>query len=559
MKPEETPASAAAEPVSPAANGEKEPSELALWLAGEVARRSGSSTVDPRQPIAGCGLDSLAAVEVLHAIEEKTGVTLPLEMLFSEMSIQEVAAQLPAESPASAPAATPEPAQKPATVGDFPLSQAQLSLWFLHNLTPESPAYNVPNALRILGPLDPARLEGALQALAERHPALRTTFVADLVAQGGEPVQRVAEEAGIRLAVHDAAAWSAAELDRELAEASSRPFDLVQGPLARADLYRRSAEESVLLFSLHHIITDFWSLGVLFDELSALYDGRPLPAPPPPYSEFTRFQAGELEGPAGEVLWEFWAARLAGELPVLDLPTDRPRPPVQRTNGEALRRALVAERTDDVRALAASGATPFMVLLAVFEALLSRYSGQTELLVGTVSAARSRAAFARTAGYFVNPLVLRADLSRAPGMTRLIERVREDALGAFTHQDYPFPLLVKRRQPERDPARSPLFQAMFVLQKAQLGDGQDLTGFALGEPGTRVGLGSLTFEGVPLPQKIAQFDLTLTAGEVGGRFITSFDYNTDLFDEATIARLAGHFERLLAAAAAEPERLIAEL
>src|SRR6185295_9691062 len=173
---------------------------------------------------------------------------------------------------------------------------------------------------------------------------------------------------------------------------------------------------------------------------------------------------------------------------------------------------------------------------------LHRYAGQPELLLGTVSSARTRAAFARTVGFFVNPLVLRADLGGDPGFRPLLERARRDALGAFTHQDYPFPLLVEKLQPQRDPSRSPLFQVMFVLQKAQLADGQDLTGFALGEPGSRVRLGGLDMETVPLPQSIAQFDLTLTMGEVGGRMIASFDANADLFDLATVERLAGHFE-----------------
>src|SRR6185436_14635020 len=345
-----------------------------------------------------------------------------------------------------------------------------------------------------------------------------------------------------------------------------RPFDLGRGPLARVSLYALSATDSVLLLTMHHIVTDFWSLGVLLDELGTLYTarctGRParLPAVPPLYAGFALEQERELAGPAGEALWAWWRERLAGELPVLDLPTDRPRPRVQGTAGRAHRRPLAEPLTGDVHRLArAAGTTPFVVLLAAFEALLSRYAGQPELLLGTVSAARTHAAFARTVGYFVNPLVLRADLHGDPGFRLLVARAHHDAMGALSHQDYPFPLLVEKLQPRRDPGRSPLFQVMFVLQKAQLADGQDLTGFALGEPGSRVGVGGLVLETLPLPQRIAQFDLTLTMGEVGGRLLASFDFNVDLFDAATIERLAGHFERLLEAALAEPDRAVSAL
>jgi amino acid adenylation domain-containing protein len=549
---------AAADP-GEAAGAAEMADELVRWLAAEVARRSGlppGSAVDPRQPIASHALDSLAAIELMHAIERRTGVTVEAETLFSEVTLADLAAALRRrqEEPAAAQAGAGE--------GYFRPSRAQQSLWLLHALAPESPAYNVPNAVRIHGELDPAALLGALQTLVDRHPALRTTFVA----VAGEPLQRVAASGWMEVATHDAAAWGEDQLAAHLEAESVRPFDLERGPLARAALYARGADDHVLLLTMHHIVTDFWSLGVLLDELAALYTarraGQParLPAPPPAYAEFALWQERELAGPAGEALWAYWRERLAGELPVLDLPTDRPRPRVQGTTGRAHQLSLAAPLAGEVRRLAREGGTtPFVVLLAAFEALLHRYTGQPEILLGTVGAARTRAAFARTVGYFVNPLVLRADLGGDPGFRPLLERARRDALGAFSHQDYPFPLLVEKLQPERDPGRSPLFQVMLAFQKAQLADGQELTGFALGEPGARVDLGPLALAAVPLPQRIAQFDLTLTIGEVGGRLAASFDYNVDLFDAATVQRLAGHFERLLTAALADPERPVSEL
>jgi amino acid adenylation domain-containing protein len=538
----------------------KMPGGLVDWLAAEVARRSGltsSEDVDPDRPIASHALDSLAAIELIHAIEQRTGTTVELETLFSEMSLADLAARLEGGPPAHAE----EPAAV-ASTGDFPLSRGQMSLWFLHTLDPGSPAYNVPNAVRVRGELDAGGLLGAFAALVERHPVLRTTFAT----AGGEPRQRVAPAGTLEVATHDASAWSEDELASRLDAESARPFDLARGPLARLGLYRRSADDHVLLLTLHHIVTDFWSLGVLLDELPALYEAHRsglsprLPAPPPPYSEWTLRQERELAGPAGEALWDWWRERLAGELPVLDLRTDRPRPLVQTAVGQVHRRALAETLTGDVHRLAQGvGTTPFVVLLAVFEALLERHSGQEQMLLGTVSAARTHAAFARTAGYFVNPLVLRADLGGDPGFRALVARARGDALGAFAHQDFPFPLLVEKLQPQRDPGRAPLFQVMFVLQRAHLADGQDLTGFALAEPGSRVELAGLALETIPLPQRIAQFDLTLTMGEVQGRLIASFDFNVDLFDASTVERLAGHFERLLEAALAEPERATSSL
>jgi amino acid adenylation domain-containing protein len=557
--------------------------EAVTWLAEQVARlaRVAPSRIDPRKPIASYALDSLAAIELMHAIETRAGVSIAMETLFSEVTVADLAASLasgpgepaaaaavgvsaaaPSAAAMAAAAAAPRASGAGSAAGDFRLSRAQLSLWFLHRLEPASPAYNVPNAVRVRGELDVASLLGAFRILVDRHPALRTTFAA----VAGEPLQRVAARGELQVAAHDVASWSEDELIAHLAAESALPFDLERGPLVRLGLYTLSAGDHVLLLSLHHIVTDFWSLGVMLDELATLYaalrQGRSprLPAAPPAYAEFALRQEHELSGAAGEALWEHWHGRLAGGLPVLDLPCDRPRPRVQTTAGGVHRRPLAEPLVGGVHRLARlAGATPFAVLLAAFEALLHRYSGQSDLLLGTVAAARTRAALARTVGYFVNPLVLRADLAGDPGFAELVARARREALGAFDHQDYPFPLLVERLQPPRDPSRSPLFQVMFVLQKAQLADGQDLTGFALGEPGARVDLGGLALETIPLEQGIAQFDLTLTMGEAGGRLIASFDYNRHLFDAATVARLAGHFERLLAAALADPGRAVSEL
>ena len=516
-------------------------------------------------------------MELAHGIEERFGVTVPMERLFG-LSVDELAARLDG-APGEVRRADAPPA---AETGLHPLSHNQRSLWFLHALEPESPAYNVPAAVRLRGPVDRAALEAAVRSLVRRHPALRTAFAV----VRGEPRQRVEAADGpivrhLQLTEEDARGWSRGRLAERLHAEARRPFDLEQGPLFRVHLFRRSALERVLLFSMHHIVTDFWSLGVLVDELGALYrahrDGasaEELPALPELpaaglYTEWAKGQLRMLGGAEGEALWSYWSERLAGELPVLELHTDRPRPRVQTDHGATCVQRLGSDLTERLEALGrARGATPFMTLAAGFEALLHRSTGQEEILVGTVTAGRTRARFARTVGYFVNPLVLRGRFGRSDeGFGSVLERVREDVLGAFAHQDYPFPLLVERLAPERDPGRSPLVQAMVIYQRATLADGQDLTPFALGEPDAEAVLGGagtarpdgLTVASQPLDLGIAQFDVTLTAGRAADGFVTSLDYNTDLFDRETIARMARSLRALLAAAAAHPERPLSEL
>jgi amino acid adenylation domain-containing protein len=554
------------------------PEGVRRWLAAEVAARAGMTAeeIDLDRPLDHYPLDSLAAMELMHAIETRLGVVLSMESFFAGGSLAELAGAIldragTAGTAAVATAATALPAQRGREVGDHPLSRGQQSLWFLHALDPGGAAYNVASAVRIRGELDVAALRASIGALIERHPVLRTTFPTSR----GEPVQRVAPagpQGEPALELVDAQGWSDHRLAEFLAAEGHRPFDLENGPLIRVLLLTRSALEHVLLLAMHHVITDFWSLGLLLDDLALLYpalragERRELPPPGLLYTDYVAWQEAMLAGPEGERLWEHWRSRLGGELPVLDLHTDRPRPRVQTHAGAALQLHLSSHLSGRLKELGREhGATPFVTLLAAFEVLLHRYTGQEDFLVGSVTAARTRAGFARTLGYFVNPLVLRASFGGPegaagdPGFAELLGRTRTDALGAFEHQDFPFPLLVERLQPERDTGRSPLFQVMFVLQKAQLADGQELTACALGEPGAHADVGGLRLEVVPLEQRIAQFDLTLTMGEVGEAFVASFDYNVQLFDAATVARWGRHFERLLAGIVAAPAAPISEL
>ena len=545
------------------------PEGVRRWLAAEVAARAGMTVeeIDLGQPLDHYPLDSLAAMELMHAVESRLGVVLSMESFFAGGSLAELADGILARAGSSAAVAETAAARPGPEIGDHPLSRGQQSLWLLHALDPKSAAYNVASAVRVRGDLDVAALRASIAAQIARHPVLRTTFLTSR----GEPVQRVHPRGEPAFEELDAQGWSAHRLADYLAAEAHRPFDLETGPLMRVVLLTRGALEHVLLLAMHHTITDFWSLGLLLDDLAVLYpalkagERLELAAPGLLYTDYVRWQEEMLAGPEGERLWEYWRTRLGGELPVLDLHTDRPRPRVQTYEGAARQIHLSPHLSARLKELGREhGATPFVTLLGAFETLLHRYTGQEDLLVGSVTAARTRAGFARTLGYFVNPLVLRAGLGaeadgREPGFTDLLARTRADALGAFEHQDFPFPLLVERLQPQRDPGRSPLFQAMFVLQKAQLADGQELTACALGEPGAYADVGGLRLEIVPLEQRIAQFDLTLTVGEVGEAFVASFDYNVQLFDAATVSRWGRHFERLLGGIAADPAAPLSEL
>jgi amino acid adenylation domain-containing protein len=555
-------------PPAPAASSSRE--DVLRWLAFRIALAAGvaPSDIAAERAIADYALDSLKAIELMHEIESRTGVSLPMESFFGGLTVGEAVDQMVSGlGTAQAPAELLHLEPAGPESGSFPLSDGQKALWFLWQLEPESAAYNISTAVRIPGALDVAALRSAFQGLVDRHPALRTTFALD----GGEPVQVVHESGQVWFSEEDASAWTDDSLRARLAAEANRPFDLEKGPLLRVHLFHRGEGDRALLLTLHHIVSDFWSVAVLARELGVLYaaahtgQAAELAAPALRFTDVVRWQREALDGAVGESLLGYWKRELGGELPVLDLPADRPRPPVQTYGGDAVSFRLDPELTRKVKALAQERqATLYMVLLAAFDALLARYSGQSDLLVGSPSAGRGRARLAGTVGYFVNPIVLRADLSGDPSFGDFLGRVRRTVLGAFEHQDYPFPTLVERLQPQRDPSRSPVFQVMFALQNAPSlpgaeGKVQDLTAFAVGEEGAEVEIGGLRLRHLPLPQRIAQFDLTLSMGEVGGEISGTLDYNTDLFDAATAERLVRNLRSLIEAVVADPGRRVSEL
>ncbi|HYW07096.1 MAG TPA: condensation domain-containing protein, partial [Longimicrobium sp.] len=414
---------------------------------------------------------------------------------------------------------------------------------------PGSAAYNMPYALRLRGALDEAALERSLTEVVGRHEALRTRFPS----VDGEPAQVIDPAGPVPLDIVELGHLAEAEREaalRALATAEARrPFDLAAGPLLRGTLARLGPEEHAVLFTLHHVVSDGWSMGVLVREVSELYgafsrgEPSPLPALPVQYADFAAWQRKWLVGEVLDEQLAWWRERLAGAPPLLEIPTDRPRPTRPSDRGGSVPFTLGEEATGALGALARrEGATLFMTLLAGWQLLLARYSGQDDVSVGTPIAGRTRLETEGLIGFFVNTLVLRADLSGDPTFRELLGRVRETTLGAYQHQDIPFERLVEELAPERSLSHAPLFQAMFILQN---------------NTWEALRLGSLDAEALPGGDETAKFDLTLGIAETGDRLAGALSYRADLFDAATAERMTEHLRVLLEVVAAEPDAPLA--
>ena len=521
-----------------AAGAPRTPSEeLVAGIFAEVLERE---RVGPAADFFALGGHSLLATRVASRVRAVLGVELPVRAVFEVPTVEALAARI--EASRFADAMPPEPVVPISRQEPPPLSFAQRRLWFLDRFEPGSPLYNIPAAVALKGRLDPAALAAALGEVVRRHEALRTTFRE----VGGEPAQVIAEGAGFTLPLIDLQGRADAA-GRLIAAEARRPFDLGRGPLLRAALLRLGAEEHVLLVTMHHIVGDGWSIGVLVRELGALYaafgTGRPSPLPELAiqYADFAAWQRRRLSGGllASELAW--WRGELAGLPPALELPADHPRPAVPSGRGAVHGFALEGE--DLGRLARRRGATRFMALLAGFAALLHRYTGADDLAVGTPVAGRTRLETEPLVGCFVNTLVLRADLSGDPDFGALLGRVRETALAAYVHQEVPFERLVEELVPERDLSRSPLFQVMA---------GWDENPAEPRLPGLRI-------ERMPVPAETAKFDLSLELHPAGAGLLGSFEYSTDLFEAATVARLASHYAALLRAAAGSPDRRLSDL
>ncbi len=531
------------------------------FLRRRMARLAGvdPARISPEQRLTAFGLDSLMSVELKAHMEEELGVGFSLAALLEGASLRDVVLEILSRLEKEDEQAVRLVAAGGGGTAEMPLSYGQKSLWFLHNLAPQSGAYHIAAAVRVRSLLDPTALHRALQALTARHPALRTTFAE---AEEG-PLQWVHRDLEVDFATADLSALEEEALRERLADEAYAPFDLAQGPLFRVRAFGRPGEY-LLLFSFHHIVADFWTLGILARELGALYSqetGGAIAGLPPlaiTYSDYVTWQELLLaEGPGSHGL-EHWLAELGSGVEDLDLPADHLRPAVQTWRGAAEAARLPQELLERARVFARErGTTLHTVLLTAFQTLLHRLSGQDTVVVGSPAAGRTAAALRTLAGYFVNPVILRADCGDDPAFEDLLAQSHRRVLLALEHQNYPFVLLAERLRPSRDPSRSPLFQAMLVLYTVPDPTLEILASFAVGAPGVSLDLGGLTLEPFPLKTRWSQLDLTLAVVERDGALF--LQYNADLFEPARMRRLLRQFETLLAGGVAAPEQRLSDL
>ncbi len=498
------------------------------------------------------GGTSLNATIMVSRIHKEFSVELRLRSIFENNTLKDLASLISktGQLEKSKPQIIKPLSRKTNT---FPLSFAQQRLWFLHQLNPGNYAYNISGAVRLKGELDIEAFEKALVSLQERHESLRTIFTNDIK---GNPVQVIQEKGRAGLSVTNIRGLADKDIEEEIKRRidseAKNPFDLSSGPLSRFILLKLKKTEHVFILTMHHIMSDGWSMGVFVKELGVLYRAytrgqvSPLRELPIQYADFTHWQKQWLKG--GDVFNEqlsYWKQKLGSRFPVLQLPSDRPRLAIETYNGARLPFKLTEKLTNKLKELSRrEGATLFMTLLAAFNTLLYRYTGQENLAVGSPIANRNRVEIEGLIGFFVNTLVLRTDISNDLNFLEILKKVKDVCLGAYAHQDMPFERLVEVLQPERNLSHSPLFQVMFILQNA---------------PQTPPGLTGVDVTQIKVEKGTALFELTLEMWEKENCLKGEMEYRTDLFNRATIARLGGSFMTLLESITADPCKPISEL
>ncbi|MEH1798883.1 MAG: amino acid adenylation domain-containing protein [Nostoc sp.] len=528
--------------------------------------------ISPEEPLSALGLDSLKVFELKNRIEADLEVEISVADFFAGMSTRSLVTKILAQITTDAIPSI-SLTQREKTTSVQPLSFAQQGLWFINQLNPDTPTYNIPIVISLKGCINLVALQDSLNEIINRHEVLRTSFaVVD-----GQPAQVINQPAPLTLAVEDLRLLSERERTQEAqrlaTELAQEPFDLSAQSLFRAKILQLDDKSYQLLVTLHHIIADGWSIGILLKELAALYDAfstgkvclhsrsvsqtdatpTPLPELPIQYRDFVNWQRQCLDGESAtrtlrdriQPKLTYWKQKLSGELTVLNLPTDRPRSPVQTFKGAQAKLVLSQTLTKELKNFSRhAGVTLFMTLLTAFKILLYRYTGQTDILVGSPIANRNRAEVELLIGLFVNVLVLRTDLSGDLSFQELLARVKSTALEAYVHQDLPFEKLVEELQPNRDLSYNPLFQVMFVLQNVPISN-------------PRLSDVSVTYqEGY---NGTSKFDLTLFMEDSEQGLVATCEYNTDLFNADTITRMLGHFQTLLGSIVSDPQQRITDL
>ncbi len=533
--------------------------KLNNYLQDCVAKVLGMKTnqIDVEQPLMSMGIDSLMAIEIRNQVQTDLEVDIPITKFMEDVNLTTLVIELNEQLTQTDSKQNVTSKQEETLPTDvYPLSYGQKALWFLWKLEPKSSAYNLTYTCRIASEINLKALQDTWQILCERHPLLHSIFI-----QGKtEPVQRIIHSHKLDFEVIDASTWSDVELEEKVLSESQCPFDLENQPVIRLRLFHLSVSEHILLLTIHHIAVDGWSIGILTKEFQLIYKAVLLGTKPSllplqnTYRDYVSWQRDLLAGESGEKLWEYWQKKLVGDFPVLNLPTDKPRPPVQTYNGSSLQFALSKQLTRKLKKLAKQEKTTlYALILAVYKVLLYRYTGQEEILVGSPTSGRTRSEFVSVVGYFVDPVVIRANLFGNPSFQDFLSQIRQTVVEALAHQDFPFALLVERLQPERDPSYAPIFQTIFALYNSK--QMESLPKFIVGEQNIE----GLKIEPWKIRQQEGLSDLFLEMLDDGTSLRGSFKYNTNLFKEETIARMASHFQTLLEGIIANPQEKVGQL
>jgi amino acid adenylation domain-containing protein len=537
----------AAQRTSIAPRNETEQKIAEIWA--EVLRRDlPSISIDDN--FFDLGGHSLMATQVVSRIRRGLSVELPLRTLFEHATISALARE--AQKIAGIEQGEVLALKRVSREEPLPLSFAQQRLWVLDRIEPDNPLYNIPRAFQLKGLLDIPSLTRALNEIVRRHESLRTTFA---TGNNGEPVQVISASSQLDVPIINLTEFAEPERESSAREFAIReeqtPFNLSTGPLVRARILKLGADEHILLLTMHHIVSDAWSASIFFQELEALYEaftqGRPSPLPELAlqYADYAAWQRAYLQGGLLEQQLDYWREHLKGAPRLLELPADRPRPDVRTFLGAHEAIPLAAEVASAAKEFSQKeGATLFMVLFAAYNALLSRYSGEQHIVLGTDIANRTTPETERMIGFFINLLPLHTDISGDPTFRELVSRVREAALGAYAHQEIPFDKLVEDLRPERSLSHNPIVQALFVMQNT---------------PPQRRELAEVQMRGLPVPITRSKFDVAVFIRESPAGAFQDWVYSTELFDRGTIIRMATGFETILRNALSHPERRISEL
>ncbi|MBD2468780.1 condensation domain-containing protein [Nostoc sp. FACHB-145] len=519
----------------------EQPTNIETYLQQLVAQVLSAplEQVNVQQPLSNLGIDSLQAFDLKNRIQQDFGVSISAVDLFEASIVQIVEQVLATKTTAVTQQLQPAPRNC-----ELPLCLAQERLWFLDQLEPGNPFYNVAIAIRLTGKLNPVILEQSLNEIIKRHESLRTSFPAI----DGRPIQIIHESLEIKLSI-----WQNCDFDIQnvILQETQQPFDLSQLPLLRAKLIHQKEDEHLLLISIHHIIADGWSIGILIQELAKIYAafsvGKPSPLPELSiqYADYAYWQRQWLQTDILQPQLAYWKQQLSNSAPLLQLPIDRTRPEIQNFKGKKEFFTINGEIKQAVKHLnQQEGVTLFMTLLAVFQTLLYCYTKQEDILVGSPVVGRNWRETENLIGFFINTLVFRTDFSKNPSFREVLQRLRACALDAYAHQDLPFEKLVEELQPERNLSYNPLFQVMFILQNA---------------PIPAIELTELTMHPQEVDVGTSKFDLKFSIWESSEGFQGSMEYKTDLFNAGTIARMNNHFAILLSHVVEQPDSKVQDL